>query len=134
MRTSKRRKLLDWLRDLSFHKCEWLGIQELAQLRGFPHVKGSPLDNGMYLFASGICVDSLLCLRDEIRRGGWSYTQTSRTRHFFSKPYSRFDNPSLCGTAKLEFITSLEHDLGDDDKCKKCLRKFKGLHLKQVTR
>lgn len=125
---------LDWLQDLTFTASMWFNIRDLAKERGFlyPRARQGPDPNRNYIFMSGLTVEQVLGLKTEIEAGGWSCTPTSRKRHFFSKPYDRFDNPSLCKRHKLDFITSLEQDLNHEDKCQICFKKYKRLGIVQV--
>jgi len=129
-----RKKAVDWVQDLTFTASMWFNIRDLAKERGFlyPRARQGEDPHRNYIFMSGLAVAEVLGLKTEIEAGGWSHTETSRKRHCFSKPYDRFDNPSLCKRHELTFITSLEHDLNDEDKCQICFRKYKRLKIVQV--
>ncbi len=129
-----RKRALDWLDDLTFTASLWFSIRDLAKERGFLHPKArqGPDPNRNYVFMSGLSVKEVLGLKTEIEAGGWSHSHTSRKRHFFSKPYEIFDNPSLCKRHKLDFITALEHDFEDEDKCQICFKSYKRKKIVQV--
>lgn len=131
------KKAVDWLEDLTFTEIMWFNIRDLAKERGFEYPRAAlTADENpdcKYMFTSGMTVAQVLCLKAEMEAGGWSHTHTSRRRHFFSKPYERFDNPSLCKRHKLDFITRLDHDFDNDDKCLICFKKYKRLCIVQVV-
>lgn len=120
------------LRDEVFGEDEWLDISYLARERGFEVPRANRREDGTFIVKGGLTDSELLTLRDEVMAGGWTYLPRTRKRHYFRKPGSLFDNPSLCRRHHLGFYTRLEHDAQDDDKCAACLRKYRILEIKQV--
>lgn len=129
-----RKKAFDWLHDCMFDEYEWLSIARLAKERGFPYPRAQQQPDGRYLFTSGLTLQQLWRLLEEVKAGGWTHLPGARKRHYFREQGSILENPSLCREHKLTFYTMLDHDFDDSTKCKHCLRGYKRMRLVRLVK
>jgi len=127
-----KKETVNYLDGYNFEEYEWLSIARLAEGRGFKDPRARQQSDRSYVFMSGLSMDELSGLVDEVRSGGWAILPGARKRHFFRKPGAMFENPSLCNRHELSFHVSLDYDDYDFNKCVVCLRKYERLGIVKV--